>query len=1146
MMAGNAQRGECMSFQLGRGSRGATILNVRKTIWVVSLLCGALCATMRAWGQTSVDGAISGAVVDSTGAAISTASVQVREPSTGLELRAATGLRGEFFVARVPTGTYQVTVDSTGFDPVVLRQVVVEVGAVTTLRAQMPVAGVTTSVTVTSVLDSSAAASLDDLTPGAVASVITEDEIDRLPMESRRWQSFALLMPVANEDSQGDGLLSFRGVAATQNGSRLDGADDDQSFGAVPRGTGSEREPDDEGEGRTSRGGASGGGGYGRNMGASYTFSKEAVREFRVTGQNYSALYGRAAGGIVTTVSKSGTNTLHGTGFYLARASAWGAANPFSIATNYVDGVVTSATMKPHDLQQQAGGSVGGAAVRNRLFYFYAYDQLWRDFPAISTPDDPGFYSLTATQTALLGNRGVSKANVNAALNYLDSLTGMIPRQHDQTINFGKLDWQATQKHRLSVQYNRTRSSAPGGMRSEAVVDRGRASLGSNYVRVDALLGRWLWRVTPKFSEELRVGYARDFQFEEAQSPLPQEAAVGPGGYAPEIAIGPDGFTFGTPSSLSRKAYPDEHKTQFADLATWVHGQHQLQIGAELGLVHDYVSSLSNEEGAFHYDSGATSGHAGGLVDWITDYAFNVSAYPNGGCPAITSAVHNFCFVSYTQSFGQQAVSFGTQEWAAFAQDSWRPNSKLTISAGIRYEYNLLPLPQTPNMALDATFGQVGATSVFPEDRNNIGPRAGVAWSPFGDGHGVIRVGYGLFFGRLPGATIRSALVNTALASSTTHIRITPNTVTNCPQVANQGFGYVCSYLTAPPAAVGATTSATVFDRRFRLPTVQQGSLSVEHEVGANIVASATYLMNLDRELANSVDINIAPSTASSIFQLQGGTGAVGVRDGETFVVPMYTQRVSTSYGPVSDIVSNANATYNALVLEARRRSRGGLEFRASWTWSKIIDFGQTESATPRVNGQFDPFSVKYDRGLSALNHPHRVVASALWQPRIRTPQRWLRSVANGWTASALFTETSGRPYNLNIFGGPRLSGGHESINGSGGAVYLPTVGHDTLRLPDTSNIDLRISRGVRLTERVHASGSAEIFNLANRVNYSGIAQRAFLVGTPTNGVTPLVFQDAATVVSEGLNVQPFGTFTEAETSQAQERRIQLGLRVEF
>ncbi|WP_260735923.1 TonB-dependent receptor [Tunturiibacter lichenicola] len=1138
-----------MSFCMGRARFGA---RVRKILWACLLwCCAAAIVGVRAQGQTSVDGAVSGFVIDASGAALVGAVVQVQNLATGLATNAVTEARGEFVVAHLSAGEYRVIVDYERFANLTLDPVVVEVGGMTSVEARLKIGGVASSVSVTATPNPPATVSIDEVASTATASVITQDEIDLIPVNGRRWQTFALLTPTANADPESDGLLSFRGVASTQNSSRIDGGDDDQSYGAVPRGTGAENasEIEDAAEtgsyGRVSAGSVDGGGGYGRHAGAAYTFSQEAVREFRVSGQNYSALYGHAAGGIITTVSKSGTNKIHGTGFYLVRSSALGATNPFSIETNYVDGVTTSEAVKPHDLRQQFGGSVGGPAIKDKLFYFYAYDQQRRSFPAISTPADPNFYALTPTQTALLGNRGVTATKVNAALNYLDSLTGTVPRRQDQTINFGKMDWQAAERHRVSVQYDRARSSAPSGVRTSPVVDLGTASMGSSYVRVDSLLGRWMWRASPKLSHELRIQYGRDLQFEQAPPPLPQEPAVSVGGFAPEIAIGPDGFTFGTSTSLGRTAYPDENKIQFADLLTWVHGRHQLQLGADLSLVHDNIVGLSNIQGAFHYDSGTTSGHAGGLVDWITDYTFNVNAYPNGGCPSITAAVHDFCFRSFTQSFGQQSVTFNTQEWAGFLQDDWRVRQGLTVNVGLRYEYELSPLPQQPNLTLDEAFGQTGATSVFPEDRNNFGPRAGVSWEPFGSGKGVVRIGYGLFYGRLPGATIRSALINTALPSSSTSVLILPTTVTNCPQVANQGFGYACAYVTTPPAAVAKTTSAMVFDRRFRLPAVQQGSFTLEREIAGGTVASATYLLNLDRQLPNSVDINIAPSTTNKLFQLQGGTGTVGVRDGETFVVPFYGQRINSNFGPVTDIVSNANATYNALTLEARRRSRGGLEFRASWTWAKAIDFGQN-GATPRTNAQFDPFNVRYDKGLSALNFPHKVVASAVWAPAFPMEQHWLRTVANGWSVAPIFTETSGKPYSLDIFGGTRLAGGHETINGSGGAVYLPTVGRNTLRLPDTGRVDLRLARAVWASERVKLRGVVEVFNLTNRVNYSAIMQRAYLAGTETDGVTPLVFQNAATVAAEGLNVQPFGTFTAASTGQSPERQVQLGLRVEF
>jgi hypothetical protein len=193
-------------------------------------------------------------------------------------------------------------------------------------------------------------------------------------------------------------------------------------------------------------------------------------------------------------------------------------------------------------------------------------------------------------------------------------------------------------------------------------------------------------------------------------------------------------------------------------------------------------------------------------------------------------------------------------------------------------------------------------------------------------------------------------------------------------------------------------------------------------------------------------------------------------------------------------------------------------------------------------------------------------VATIVWSPHLSaqlsnagsgvpaTAERAAWRLLDGWSAAWIFSESSGRGYSYDIYGGTRLPGGHQSINGSGGSVVLPTVGRNTLRLPDSANLDMRLSRSFRLGRTIGGEGmrlraTAEAFNLTNRLNISGVTQRAFLVNTPGTGtaaagVTPLVFQDAAAVA--GVNVQPFGTYTAASTSQARERQLQLGLRLEF
>jgi hypothetical protein len=1123
--------------------------------------------------QSPTDGAIGGRVLSAAGGQVEGAVVVARELETGLVMRTLSGSKGDFLVARLPVGEYVVTVEAAGVELTLPGPVRVGLGEVTEVEAQMraPVPG------------------RPNAPGGSVrGTTLTEAELAALPVAGGEWRSLALTAPGANPASQDEEAaeVSFRGVATDQNGTATDGASGDEGFSGTRTGAGVIEDEDagadavadpSSGVGSGSRSVVEGG----QRAGSSYAFSQSAVREFRVHGQGDaaaygSALYGHGVGGVVTTVSRSGGASLHGMTFYTVRDSAWAAMNPFSVASTYSNGVVTNALVKPLDVRQQFGGRVGGplvehrdntgSSVASRLFCFYAFDEQRRNFPAISSPGYAGFYALTATQAALLGNRGVTPTKTMAALNYLNSMTGTVARQADQTVNFGRLDWQRARGSRVTLEYNRARWSNPAGARSGAVVDRGVASLGSSYGEVDAGVARWMQLLTAGLSNEVRAQYGHELQYETAQTPLPQEPNIGPGGLDPEVSIGPQGFVFGTPAALGQRAYPDERRLEVADVLAWVKGRQFVQLGADFSALRDFTDSLANVEGTFSYDSGATNGKAGGLVDWITDYTFNVNAYPNGGCPSIGAAKHDFCFRSYSQSFGQQSLSFDTQEWAGFVQDDWRVSRRVTLHAGMRYEYEFLPLPQQPNAGLDAVFGAVGASSVFPEDRNNFGPRLGVALQPFGIGRGVVRVGYGVYFGKLPGAMVRAALLDTALPSSTTRIRILPTTETVCPQAPSVGFGYACSYLVPPTGVVGATTSAMVFDRRFRLPMVQQGTLSVEHGLGWGVQGSAEYVLNLDRQLPNSVDINIAPSSDIREFQLQGGTGAVGARDGETFVVPVYTARVSPSFGPVTDVLSNANASYNGLMLEARRGLGGrpgsggvgrGLEFHVAWTWSKAIDYGQNAGAVPRTSGQFDPFTNRYDKGLSALNFPQRVVATAVWAPQwtpgmvLSERGATMRKVVNGWSVAAIFSEGSGRGYSYEIFGGTRLAGGRESINGSGGSVVLPTVGRNTLRLADSANLDMRISRGFRVGERLRLHGAVEGFNVTNRLNYSGVTQRAFLVGTAGTGtaapgVTPLVFQDAATVAAEGLNVLPFGAYTAAGTSQARERQVQMGLRLEF
>jgi len=1073
--------------------------------WVIAM---AILAPGILRGQGATDGGLHGVALDAAWRPAPGVIVALKSVDGPEERSAQTGADGTFLLAHLPPGSYALAIGAPGEVVQVAAPVAIPLGETVEVRATLLIAG------------------------SAVQVQLLDQPSSPVPF-----------LP----DENGDGLTTARGLEPMQNETFLDGVSANQAIGSVPVGTGASPGPDPDGDSDSAEvtTGPANGMSRGRHAGVAYVFSQAAVREFRVSGQGYSAQTGRA-GDVATTVSRSGTNDWHGSGSFAVRSQVLAASDPLAIATSYANGVVTTGEVKPHDLRENFGVALGGPVSRRGLTFFYAFDQQLRGFPAMSSPADGSFYQLTAIQTTLLENRGVTAAALNSALNYVSSLTGLTPRRADEQINFVRMDWHLPHHVGVAGEYNWVRWTSPAGLIDAPVVARGRASIGSAAGSLDSVVLRLTARFKERTGNELRFGYVRDVQYETPQVPLAQEPAISSGGLAPEVNISPNGLLFGTPATLSQIAYPDERRVQVADTLTLMRGRHLVEIGGEFSVVNDRVATLANAAGTFRYDSGATGGKAGGLVDFITDYTFNVNAYPNGGCPAITAAAHLFCFRSFSQSFGETSVAFPTWEFAGFVEDTWRPARRLTIHAGLRYEYTLLPIPYTPNPSLDALFGSRGATSVFPEDRNNLGPRAAISYEPLGAGHGVVRAGFGLFFGRVPGATIQAALSDTAQSGSTTRVRIRPSNETACPQAPAQGFGYPCAFGAQPPGVVAATTSAVVFDRRFRLPVVEQGSFALEHAIARKTTLTTTYVLNLDRQLSSSTDLNIVPSTTAGTFQLQGGTGAPGVRDGEIFQLPVYTSRVSPSFGPVTDVVSDVNASYNGLTVVVESRPRSSLTVRAEYAWSKAIDFGQAQSATPRTDGQFDPFSNGYDKGLSSLNYPWGLRVAAVWTPRVREASRWVRRLGDGWELTPIVAEHSGRPYSFDLSGGTYLAGGHESLNGSGGALYLPTVGRNTLRLPAVEKVDLKIERRFRAGRERWVMASVEGFNLLNHENVSSVNQRAYLVGTPVAGITPLLFQSAAEIALEGLNTTAFGTPTAAGTSLARARQVQLEVRFEF
>lgn len=1081
-----------------------------------------------AMAQDASTGALNGVVRDSSGAAMPSVTLTLRDVRTGQQRTLQSDRLGEFLFPSLTPGNYLLCATAAGFNPLQIDAVDVAVGKTTRLMPRMRIGDALQTVEVTA----SPAVEFDS----PLNANLSPQQLQMLPLDGRRFQSLAVLTPlVAAEDADvvlnpveesapeavGDtdnARLSIRAQDPALNRFTLDAADHTRQFDMQPRG----------------------------GSALPFTITQEAVQEFGVRAvADTDSAQPHGAGGALRTVTRRGGEDVHGSAFFLIRNSAGNAANPFSTTTRYNNGSPTTTLVKPRDQREQFGGAIGGRLLR-RAYGFFAVDGQRRSFPAISSPSDSAFYSLTAVQRALLANRGVSTTAIANGLAYIDSLSGTLDRHANELSFFPRLDWDTAHSN-TSAQWNRVRFDSAAGQNALPVVARGRGSIGSVRTEGDDVLLHATAMLRARWSVDARIGYSRDVTYAESPTPLPQEPHTGPNGSAPQVDLS-DAFSFGSAPITGLRRLPDERSTE-AGITLRFHGRaHQVSVGTSLIATDERIAGNEANNGRYLYANSTASGHAGSLVDFLTDYTYNSASYPNGGCPSIYSQPHYFCFSNFTQTFGSvPETRFHTAEWSAFVSDRWRVTPRLHINAGARYEWNRLPPPQHPNASIDAVFGRFAATQTMPSDTNNLAPFAGFSYAPTNST--VVRVGYGFQFSSIPGTTIQRALANTAQTASQTQFRITPRTIID-PACASYGtnFGYPATYTCAPFGPLASAGAAWAFSRSFQMPAAQTAELSVSQQVATRTHISGSYILALSRELTDTVDLNIAPSTSNIAFRIVRNGGEAGARGGDVFHVPLYTARKTSAFGPVTAILSDGNGTYHAVALMLQHQTPRTLTLRTSWTYSKSLDTVRTGPTASNENAHFDPYSPLYDRAPSNFDHRHRVTMLAVWQPHVGTTNAFLRSMGNGWSLSPVLLLQSGRPYSYNLSGGSSLPGGRESLNNSGGANYLPSVGRNTQRLPWTENVDLSLSRAFAIThDRAHLRLMVQAYNLLNHVNVTTVEQRAFLVGSAgADGVVPLTFQDAATVTAEGITGKPFGMASQSANSPTRERRLQAGLRFEW
>ncbi len=1052
--------------------------------------------------QSTTDGAIGGLIKDPNGAVVPNATITVRNEGTNRESSATSDDEGRFRVVQLPPGNYTVSIAVTGFAPFSQQHVVVEVGRVTSLDVPLAITGSTEQVEVT------AEAPVINTTQQDFANNINQTSINELPINGRRASNFVLLTPGVTAEG-GFGLNSFRGVSGLLNNSTLDGGDNNNAFYGEERG-------------RTR---------------ISYVVSQAAIREFQVNTSNYSAEYGRAAGAVINTVTKSGTNDFHGDLFEYYRNNRFGATNPF--VTRPILGTSQTERFKPTDIRHQFGGAIGGRIIRDKLFFFFTYDQQKRNFPGAAILQNQAFLSDTAPNAACTTAIGVNRnclrgrsatnatfftdANINLATEFVSSLLGEVPRSQDQRIIFPKIDWVINSSNNFTASYNRMRSQSPAGIQTQPTTFSGVASFGDDFVEADIFNARLTSTISPTILNEARFQWGRDNLFAFTQEPTPGEAAILPAGLSrlPNVSL-TQGISFGKPTFLERIANPDEKRVQFADTMTMSRGQHTLRFGFDINHVNDLLDNLVNEGGSYGYTN---------FNDFIVDY-LNVrqnGALRTAGVLCATSTrIAGKCYNTtggFTQAFGPTAFEISTKDYSFFVQDDFRATPRLTVNLGLRYEYQQLPEPQIPNALTNIAGQTIGPeqTNQIPSDKNNFGPRFGLAYDLTGDGKTSLRGGYGIYYGRIINSTIINAISNTGVAGAQRTFSF------NATDAAAPVFPNVVS--TAPTGAV--TPNIVVFSPNMKSPLIHQADIILEREIGRNTAVSISYLFSRGRNLPTFVDENL-PTPIQQTYTFNGGA-----LDGQSITVPFFRRlatgngRPDTRFGAITQIRSDIESKYDGLVLQANRRLTKGLQFQTHYTFSRARDNGQNSQTFTFTQGRLDPFNEGLDdEGRSNNDVPHRFVASAVWTPGAPfglESSRVGRAIFGGFPIAPIFVAQSGNVYTATFtgtVGNTPVSGG---LTGSGGGSRIPLFERNAFRQPKLVNMDLRISRRFRLREAMNLEVLAEGFNIFNRYQVTGVNAQAYNLSGTT--LTPLA---------------AFGQVTSAGNSIYRERQIQFAARFQF
>ncbi len=961
------------------------------------MFCLCFAAMTPLWGQTEVGGAsVNGTVSDPSGAVIAGAKVSVKNSGTGLAQSVSSSTAGLYSI-KVPVGAYDVTVEAKGFKSESAKNIELNVGSSLTLDFRMQIGATSETVDVT------AEAPVVDSTRASTSTSVDARSVAELPVNGRNFIDFTALTPGVVKDPTRGGDLTFGGQRGPANSLLVDGADSNNLFYA-------------QATGRT---------GF-----RPYAFSQDAVQEFQVNANSFPAEVGRASGGVINMITKSGTNQFHGSAFEFFRDKG---LNANTFINNRI-----GAPKNPYHYNQ-FGGSFGGPVKKDKAFFFLNYDQQKNNSTQVLTP-----------------NSLPTAAQLPTFQQYLTPYSLGL----ENKVALAKVDLNLTDRDRLSVRYNLSRYTGVNAENSGS--SSAQQHTGDNQVNTDTIAAVYTRTIGSNKVWESRFNFVKDNE---------------PGfanGSGPEVNI-LNGISFGqnnfSPRYTNTKAY------QPTSNLSVVKGRHTMKVGVDFNFARVDNYFPGNFAGAYTFNS---------YTDFINS---NPSKFVQGFSGNSTLAPTSHPDVN---------------EWAFFAQDSWRVTENFTLNYGIRYDYFAYRQPTTENTNAGLLAAGLN-TNKIPTDPKNIGPRVGFAWRPMNSDKLVVRGGYGIYYERTAGLLLSTAILQNGIDV------LTYTLTSNLPK-------YPAILTSAPGPA--APPDINVMAPNFKTGRTQQISLQTEMKIDRNSSLTIGYLGVIGTHLTRTRDINLYPESVATGYVCPTSapcTAATGSpilylrHNGSTPGI----QRPNPAFGRISLFESGADSVYDGGFIQYSRRFANNFQVLTSYTYSKVIDSRPDNTSVVSGNAgddakvAQDTLQPNNDRGPGDADIRHKFVFSGIWDLNYakNIQNSVMKALLSNWELSGIAYALSGRPYNATVSGDP-------NADANTGNDRVPGVGRNTLRGPAFATADFRLTRDIPLmNEKVRLRLIAEAFNITNRANFSGIVTNKY---TFSNGIfTPTSNFMAVTSVSD-------------------------------